>query len=139
MRRTVLFLVFAVLTLATLFVSCKKEEYAEPPVYGKVYCRTPNPKAGDTVILAVEVIDPGKWIYHADYTWRCNGLFKQTVKITAPDNSKTIVEEPTFKWVFPNKGNYEVTMSAAVKISMPTASGQIFVPSITSIGKIVIN
>lgn len=111
---------------ALLFVAagCEKEEFARSASYGKIYCVPSNPKVGDTVTFKVEVPDAGNRIYHADYTWSCSGQFSQkTVRVTAPDNSKTITDAPTFKWVFNKKGTYTVTMSARFKFSMADTNG----------------
>lgn len=143
MKRELLIIALAAISMMTALVSCEKEEFAEPPEYGKLYCRNSNPKVGDTVILAVQVINPGNRIYHADYSWKCNGMhaekiFNKTQKVTAPDGSKTIEEEPSFSWVFTEAGYYEVSMTASFKISMATKSGQIYLPSKTVVGSVTI-
>ena len=111
---------------ALMFIAagCEKEEFARSAQFGKIYCIPSNPQVGDTVTLKVEVPDAGNRIYHADYTWSCSGQFSQkTVRVTAPDNSKTIKDAPTFKWVFTKSGNYTVTMSARFKFSMADENG----------------
>ncbi|MGX8689486.1 MAG: PKD domain-containing protein [Bacteroidaceae bacterium] len=121
MRKSLFIIAFVALFLSV--VSCEKEEFARPATYGKIYCSPSNPKVGDTVTLIVEVPDAGNRIYHADYTWKCKDQFSQTVRVTAPDNSKTITEAPSFKWVFKKSGSYSVTMSAKFKFSMADENG----------------
>ncbi|MBR4811085.1 MAG: hypothetical protein IK039_04920 [Bacteroidaceae bacterium] len=121
MKRSLLLM--ALMALLLIVAGCTKMEYARPAVYGKIYCTNSNPQVGDTVILKVEVPDAGNRIYHADYYWRCGDQFSQTVRKTAPDNSKTITEAPTLKWVFQKSGSFTVTMNAKFKFSMTDANG----------------
>jgi hypothetical protein len=122
MKRSLLLM--ALMALLLVMAGCIREkEYARPAVYGKIYCTNSNPRVGDTVILKVEVPDAGNRIYHADYYWKCGDQFKQTVRKTAPDNSKTITEAPTFKWVFKKSGSFTVTMNAKFNFSMTDANG----------------
>lgn len=127
MKRSVLRFVLSVMALVPLLASCEKEEYARVPVYGNMTFNPDMPNVGDTVTIRVKIVDPGHRIYHADYKWRCNGQFSNTVAVTAPDNSKvkTIVDDPTFKWVFQNTGSYEVTFSSTVKFSMADENGSL--------------
>lgn len=113
------------IALAACHSSCRKEEFAWRPVYGNIYCRTPNPKAGDTIVLAAKVIDAGNRIYHADYRWRGTDRFIgiNPTRVTAPDGSRTIEAEPTCSCVFNYPGNYQVRLSVTVKYSMPDADG----------------
>ena len=77
--------------------------------------------------MTAQVLDPGNRIYHADYYWSCSefGGTKE-VRKTAPDNSKTITEAPTYKFTFTEAGTFSVSMSARFKLSMATEQGALF-------------
>ncbi len=124
-----LFFALSMTALLLMAAGCEKEEFARPAVYGKISCH-PNPaRAGDTVTLTVEVLDPGNRIYHADYVWKCSsskkdgGFDREEIRVTAPNGSKTIKAAPTFKCVFTSPGTYNVTMSARLKFSMGDVNG----------------
>ena len=130
-------LVVAMAAILFMAAGCKKEEFASPAVYGKITFSPANPYVGDTVIMTAEVEDAGHRIYHADYTWKCGSVFSgQLVKVTAPDGSKTITAPPTFKYVFKQAGDFEVTMSAKFKYSMSDASGALFGSASSKVSKI---
>ena len=121
MKRIIL--AFALSALLFALAGCEKEEFASPAVFGKIYCTPSDPKVGDTVTFTVEMPYAGNRIYHADYTWKCKDFFKEEVRVTAPDGSKTIKTAPTFKWVFRDFGTFTVTMSARFKYSMSDENG----------------
>ena len=60
----------ALAALLFIAVGCEKEEYAEPPVYGKIYCDKEHPVVGDTVKLYVKIDKQGKRINSAEYRWK---------------------------------------------------------------------
>ena len=123
MKRSLLLM--ALMALLLIMAGCIREkEYARPAVYGKIYCEPANPKKGDTVVLAVEVYDAGNRIYHADYTWKiADEKFSRTVAVTAPDNSKTITDQPKLKYVFQSSGGKNITLSVKFKYSMADENG----------------
>ena len=127
MKKSMILIAMAVLMLMVTGCS-KEEEYAYPAVYGNITYTPNRPRVGQEVTMTVQVLDPGYRIYHADYTWKCsefeNGY--QMVRKTAPDNSKTITEAPSFKFKFTKAGTFNVSMSAQFKYSMMTEGGALF-------------
>lgn len=110
-----------------LTAGCREEEeYARSASYGAVRVSPSSPYVGDTVTMTVEVLDAGHRIFHADYYWNIKPEIVDTVKVTAPNGSKTIVKAPTYKHVFTKAGNYSVNMSAKLKFSMATEQGTLF-------------
>ncbi|MCQ2126199.1 MAG: hypothetical protein MJZ06_01995 [Bacteroidaceae bacterium] len=117
------FLLAALFMLA--FSACdKKEEYAYPAQFGKIFATQDVIYPGDTVILQVEVIDPGHRIYKGEYTWKNDAGFKETVKTLAAGNDKTILAPPQVKWVPKRSGKYKFSMEALFRYSMPDINGQ---------------
>ena len=121
-----------------LSVGCEKKEYAREAVYGKVTFSPANPYVGDTVTMTVEVLDPGHRIFHADYRWSCTSVFSDEVRVTAPDGAKTIVAPPTYEYVFKESGDFNVSMTARLKFSMPTEGGALFGSASSRITKITV-
>ena len=132
-----LFLI-CITTLLFATAGCEKEEYAKDAVYGKVLFSPAEPYVGDTVVMTVEVLDPGHRIFHADYSWNCSTVFSDEVRVTAPDGSKTITASPTYTYVFQTAGTFNVTMNAKFKFSMMTKEGTLFGSASTRLTKITV-
>lgn len=125
-------------TLLLATAGCEKEEYARDAVYGKVTFAPAEPYVGDTVVMTVEVVDAGNRIFHADYNWKCNSVFSDEVRVTAPDGSKTITAPPTYTYVFQTSGTFNVSMNARFKFSMMTKEGTLFGSASTKLSKITV-
>lgn len=120
------FLLIAMAAVLCVAMGCEKEEYARTASLGTIRFSPSNPVVGDTVTMTVEVLDPGHRIFHADYFWSIRNVKNDTVKVTAPDGSKTITAPPTYKYVFKKDGSFSVNMSAKFKFSMATEQGSLF-------------
>ncbi len=116
------------LTLTACLLSlygCQKEEFAEAPVYGKIYCSSPHPEVGDTVTVLVEVLDAGNRLNSAEYRWKIRSPFttyNKTVKTMRKAGQKSITEVPSFEWVFREDGKHRLELTAKFSYSMGDAN-----------------
>lgn len=121
--RKYIFLLMPVFLL--ILTSCsRKEEYAYPAQYGKIHSISSVIYPGDTVIIEADLLYPGHRIYRADYTWKNDKGFKESVTVLAEDGDKTIYKAPQVKWVPKQSGSYKFSMSALLKYSMADENGQ---------------
>lgn len=112
-------LIWALAVVLLVFAGCKKEEFANSPVYGKIYCKTPNPKVGEPVILTVEIKEPGNRINSADYHWKCSSLgFDKRVKVIRQSGSNSIPDAPELEYTFDTSGSYTFRLEASFKYTM---------------------
>lgn len=112
----------AMTALLIMAAGCEKEEFAEPPVYGKIYCTTAHPKVGDTVTLKIEIVHPGNRLNSAEYRWKIKEgstwVGEKTVKVLRQSGKKSITAAPTIDWVFKESGKYNITMTAYFSYTM---------------------
>lgn len=113
-------LTLALTALLFMFAGCKKEEYAYPPVYGKIYCKTPNPKVGQPVVLTVEIKEPGNRINNAVYRWKIRGNddFDRQSSARRESGASSIPDAPELTCTFPTNGTYNITMTASFSYTM---------------------
>lgn len=131
-------LLIALTAFMLLAAGCEKEEFANSPVYGKVYCKTPNPKVGQEVILTVEVKEPGNRINSAEYRWKCSAIFDTRVKVIRESGANSIPDAPEFTAVFNSSGTYTVNLSASFKYTMGDRNTSM-IGSASASGKVTIN
>ncbi len=118
--RTISLIALAALMLVA--VGCEKEEYAEPPVYGKIYCDKEHPVVGDTVKLYVKIDKQGNRINSAEYRWRIRndaGTSEYSQRVFRNSGQKSLTAQPTLTWVVNDwcDNNY-ITLTATFSYTM---------------------
>ena len=132
-------LLIALTAFMLLAAGCEKEEFANAPVYGKVYCKTPSPKVGQEVVLTVEVKEPGNRINSADYRWKCSAFESdKRVKVIRESGANSIPDAPELTVVFNSSGTYSVSLSASFKYTMGDRNTSM-IGSASASGKVTIN
>ena len=115
---------FVILTAAIAgilsFGSCEKEDYGEPPVYGKIILTPSEPFAGDSVKATIQVQKQGNGIVSGEYTWKVNGK-SEKLHVTDP-----IKNEPSYTFAIDKPGSYTIECSAILRMSKELKSGQIY-------------
>ena len=75
-------LILATAAVLLMLTGCQKEEFAEAPVYGDIYCSSSHPEVGDTVYLRVQIIYAGNRINSGAYNWKIRDPFSEITSIT---------------------------------------------------------
>ena len=131
-------LLIALTAFMLLAAGCEKEEFACSPVYGRIYCKTSNPKVGQEVVLTVEVNEPGNRINSAEYRWKCNNVFDKRVKVIRESGENSVPDAPELTVVFNESGTYTINLSASFKYSMGDKNTSM-IGSASATGRITIN
>ena len=134
----------AVMALFIMMAGCKKDEYASPAVYGKVFCDMSHPKVGDDVYLKAEVADWGDCINSATYTWtikkKPDGPTKTiTNKVYRQSGDKSLYEVPcSDKWIPTEAGQYTISMSAEFRYTLGDVNSVMYGAANAKDGTVVI-
>ena len=126
MKKSIILIAMAVLTL--MVTGCRKEEYASPAAYGKVFCDISHPKINEAVVFKAEVADWGDCINSATYTWtikkKPDGPTKTiTNKVYRQSGDKSLYEIPcSDEWIPTEAGTYTISMSAEFRYTMGDAN-----------------
>ncbi len=126
MKKSMILIAMAALML--MVTGCRKEEYASPAVYGKVFCDMSHPIVGDSVFLKAEVADWGDCINSATYTWtikkKPDGPTKTiTNKVYRQSGDKSLYEIPcSDPWIPTAAGQYTISMSAEFRYTLGDAN-----------------
>lgn len=123
-------ILIAMAALMIMVTGCRKEEYASPAAYGKVFCDMSHPIINEYVILKAEVADWGDCINSATYTWTVkkepNGPTKSfTNKVYRQSGDKSLYEVPCCEpdaWKPTEAGKYTISMSAEFRYTMGDAN-----------------
>lgn len=117
--------ILGLLILLLQLSSCRKEEYAWAPVYGKVYCTSSHPVVGDTVVLTVEVYDAGNRLNRAEYRWTVKDPYGEVSKtyssLLRKSGSQSITKVPSLEYVFKEEGKHSLSLTALFSYSMRDA------------------
>jgi hypothetical protein len=130
MKKSMILIAMAALML--MVTGCRKEEYASPAAYGKVFCDMSHPKVGDEVLLKAEVADWGDCINSATYTWtikkKPDGPTKTiTNKVYRQSGDKSLYEIPcSDPWIPTAAGQYTISMSAEFRYTLGDANSVMF-------------
>lgn len=111
----------ALVALLLIAVGCEKEEYAEPPVYGKIYCDKEHPVVGDTVKLYVKIDKQGNRINSAEYRWKIRndaGTSEFSQRVFRNSGQKSLTAQPTLTWVVKDWGDNYITLTATFSYTM---------------------
>jgi len=120
-----------------LAAGCEKEEFANAPVYGRIYCKTSNPKVGQDVVLTVEVKESGNRINSAEYRWK-SSVFDKRVKVIRESGANSVPDAPELTIVFNESGTYTVNLSASFKYTMGDRNTSM-IGSASATGRVTIN
>lgn len=132
-------LLMALTAFMLLAAGCEKEEFANSPVYGKIYCKTAHPKVGQEVVLSVEVKEPGNRINSATYRWKSPGFDKEyRYNVIRKSGENSIPDAPEVKVKFTASGTYTVNLDASFNYSMGDRNTSMR-GSASATGKITIN
>ncbi|MBQ9386136.1 MAG: hypothetical protein IJU24_04570 [Bacteroidaceae bacterium] len=115
-------LILATAAVLLMLTGCQKEEFAEAPVYGDIYCSSSHPEVGDTVYLRVQIIYAGNRINSGAYNWKIRDPFSEITSITTrfirKTGEKSLSQVPETQWIPKEEGNHIINMSAKFSYSM---------------------